>query len=153
MSHRLYANTSTFYLSVLSIWGFVTWGGYIQFLVNAMGQQYPATSDVKMLPYWNWDVSLKSRINIKWVEKCFPGGSVVKIYVQCRRYRFNSWGRKIPWRRASQPIPVFLSGKSQGQRSPEVYSPQIAKSWTRLKQLSKHAHIGKRMKFCLQVQN
>ena len=45
---------------------------------------------------------------------------------QCRRYkrcRFNSWIRKIPWRRKQQPTPVFLPGKSHGQRSLAGYSP------------------------------
>ena len=39
---------------------------------------------------------------------------------QCSRYRrreFDSWVRKIPWRRKWQPNPVFLPGKSHGQRS------------------------------------
>ena len=31
---------------------------------------------------------------------------------------------KIPWRRAWQPTPVFLSGESRGQRSLAGYSPQ-----------------------------
>ena len=38
----------------------------------------------------------------------------------CRRYKrlkFNPWVRKIPWRRKWQPTPVFLPGKSHGQRS------------------------------------
>ena len=30
--------------------------------------------------------------------------------------------RKIQWRRKQQPIPVFLPGKSQGQRSPVGYT-------------------------------
>ena len=30
---------------------------------------------------------------------------------------------KIPWRRKWQPSPVFLPGKSHGQRSLAVYSP------------------------------
>ena len=33
--------------------------------------------------------------------------------------RFNVWVGKIPWRRAWQPIPVFLPGESHGQRSLE----------------------------------
>ena len=35
---------------------------------------------------------------------------------QCRRHKFNPWFRKIPWRRKWQPTPVFLPGKSPGQR-------------------------------------
>ena len=36
---------------------------------------------------------------------------------RCRRRRFNPWLWKIPWRRKWQPTPVFLPGKSHGQRS------------------------------------
>jgi len=36
---------------------------------------------------------------------------------------FNTWVRKIPWRRAWQPISVFLPGESHGQRNLESYSP------------------------------
>ena len=32
--------------------------------------------------------------------------------------------RKIPWRRARQPTPIFLSGEFHGQRSLAGYSPQ-----------------------------
>ena len=42
----------------------------------------------------------------------FPGSSVGKEsscnLLQCRRPWFDSWVRKIPWRRDSLPIPVFL---------------------------------------------
>ena len=43
---------------------------------------------------------------------------------QCRRLRFNPQVRKIRWRRNWQPTPVFLLGKSHGQRSLAGYSPQ-----------------------------
>jgi len=33
------------------------------------------------------------------------------------------WIRKIPWRRAWQPTPVFLPGESHGQRSLAGCSP------------------------------
>ena len=36
---------------------------------------------------------------------------------------FDSWVRKIPWRRKRQPATVFLSGKCYGQRNLEGYSP------------------------------
>ena len=35
----------------------------------------------------------------------------------CKRWRFNPWVRKIPWRRAWQLTAVFLPGESHGQRS------------------------------------
>ena len=57
----------------------------------------------------------------------FPGGTSGKEPTcQCRRHkrhRFNPWVGKIPWRRAWQPMPVFLPGKSHGQRSLVGYSP------------------------------
>ena len=42
---------------------------------------------------------------------------------QCRKHRFDPWVGKIPWKRKWQPSPVFLPGKSQGQRSLAGYSP------------------------------
>ena len=36
---------------------------------------------------------------------------------RCKRRGFDPWVRKIPWRRAWQPIPVCLPGESHGQRS------------------------------------
>ena len=35
----------------------------------------------------------------------------------------HSWVGKIPWRRKWHPTPVFLPGKSHGQRSLAGYSP------------------------------
>ena len=43
---------------------------------------------------------------------------------QRRRHGFDPWGRKIPWKRKWQPIPVFMSGKSHGQRNLAGYNPQ-----------------------------
>ena len=40
-----------------------------------------------------------------------------------KRYGFNSWVGKIPWRRAWQPIPVFLAGESHGSRGLAGYGP------------------------------
>ena len=54
----------------------------------------------------------------------FPGNSVVKEFCQCRRPGFDPWVGKIPWRRKWQPTPVFLPGKSHGQKSLEGYSPK-----------------------------
>ena len=51
----------------------------------------------------------------------FSGGTRSKEpFCQCRRHTrcgFDPWVRKIPWRRAWQPTPVFLPGESHGQRT------------------------------------
>jgi len=55
----------------------------------------------------------------------FPGGTVVKnppAMQETKETRFDSWIRKIFWRRKWQPTPVFFPGKSQGQRSLAGYS-------------------------------
>ena len=58
------------------------------------------------------------RINI-WAMG-FPGGTSGKEPTwKCQRHKrrvFDPWVGKIPWRRAWQPTPVFLPGKSHGQR-------------------------------------
>ena len=60
-----------------------------------------------------------------------PGGASGKEpNCQCRRHKrrgFDPWVRKIPWSRKWQPTPVFLTGKSHGQRSLAGYSPQDCK--------------------------
>ena len=52
---------------------------------------------------------------------------------QCRRHerhKFNPWVGKIPWKRAWQPIPVFLPGESHGQRSLVGYRLQrVGHDW------------------------
>ena len=40
---------------------------------------------------------------------------------------FDSWIRKIAWRRKWQPTPVFLPGESHEQRSLAGYSPRVAR--------------------------
>ena len=70
----------------------------------------------------------------------FPGGSSGKESAcQCRRCKrggFNPWVRKIPWGRKWQPTPVFLPGKSHGQRSLEGSSPWVCKELDTTEQLS-----------------
>ena len=60
-------------------------------------------------------------------QKSFTGDSAGKEPAcQCRRYGFNPWVRKTPWRRAWLPTAVFLPGELQGQRSLANYSPWVA---------------------------
>ena len=72
----------------------------------------------------------------------FPGGTSGKEPTcQCRRckwLRFHPFVRKIPWRRAWQPTPVFLPGESHGQRGLVGYSPLGHKELAQLRRLSMH---------------
>jgi len=56
-----------------------------------------------------------------------PGGADGKEpdcqYRRHKKHRLDPWVRKIPWRRAWQPTPVFLPGESPGLRSLAGYSP------------------------------
>ena len=47
---------------------------------------------------------------------------MVKSLPAYGRPGFHPWVRRIPWRREWQPTPVFLPGKSHGERSLEGYS-------------------------------
>ena len=58
---------------------------------------------------------------------------------RCERCGFHPWVRKTLWRRKQQPAPVFLPGESYGLRS-LVHG--VAKSRTRMKQLSRDARRG-----------
>ena len=44
-----------------------------------------------------------------------------RIRRQCRRCGFDPWVGEIPWRRKWQTTPIFLPGKSYGQRSMAGY--------------------------------
>ena len=68
----------------------------------------------------------------------FPGGTSGKEPAcqcrKCKRCRFDPWLRKIPWKGAWQPTPIFLPGES-------LWTEELGKllsieqSWTRLKQV------------------
>ena len=75
-----------------------------------------------------------------------PGGASGKEPTcQCRRHkrrRFESWVRKVPWRRKWQPPPVFLPGESHGRRSLAGYSPRGRKESNTTERLSAHPHAS-----------
>ena len=73
-------------------------------------------------------VTVEKKLETEYKEmRGFPGGTSGKESAcQCsrlKRRRFDSWVRKIPWRRSSQPTPVFLPGEFHGERSLAGYSP------------------------------
>ena len=58
-----------------------------------------------------------------------------------RRCRLYPWFRKIPWRKKWQTTPVFLPGKSHGQRSLVGYSPWGCKRSDKIKWLRIHSDL------------
>ena len=54
------------------------------------------------------------------------------------RHGFDPWVRRIPWRRAWQPTPVFLPGEPHGQRSLVGYSPWIHQE----SDMTEHTHTS-----------
>ena len=63
-------------------------------------------------------------------NKGFPSGSAVKnqpAMQETQESGFELWIRKIPWRRAWQPTPIFLPGKSHGERGLAGYGPWVCK--------------------------
>ena len=68
-----------------------------------------------------------------------PGASQLVLVVKnVPANASNPWVKKIPWRRAWQPTPVFLPGESHGQRSLGATAHEVTESQTQLKQLGVH---------------
>ena len=61
------------------------------------------------------------------IQLGFPDDASVKESTcqckRCKRRGFDSWVRKIPWKRSWQPTVVFLPGESGGQGCLTGYSP------------------------------
>ena len=53
----------------------------------------------------------------------FPVAQWSRPCLQETWVQFETWVKKIPWRRKWQPTPVLLPGKSRGERSLAGYSP------------------------------
>ena len=74
-----------------------------------------------------WMTTLSNMIwNNLTCPKIRGGASGKEPTCQCRRTKgceFDPWIRKSPWRRAWQPVPVFLREESHGQRSLPGYRP------------------------------
>ena len=74
-------------------------------------------------------------------EKCRIPHSQMELEVKNplprkERHKLDPWARKIPWRRKWGPAPVFLPGKSHGQRSRWAAVSRVAESDVILKRLS-----------------
>ena len=95
---------------------------------------FPLKSSAKFLaryfgPLWSGphlplQLDLTSALHCLGLPWRYSGKESTCQFKRCKRYGFDPWVLKIPWRRKWQPTPVFLSGKLHGQRSMVGYSPQ-----------------------------
>ena len=79
------------------------------------------------LHFWGLNSTsfLSLYINLTKVFPCLASGKEPACQCRsCKGHRFDAWVRKISWKTAWQPTPVFLSWESLGQRSLVGYSPQ-----------------------------
>ena len=115
-------------LSILRDYTLIKWVHFIVCTLYSPQEKNIAKSlivQIKESTFCPWYQSLQTLIIqlLNWdiIHKGFPGGSVGKEFTcQCRKCEFYPWVRKIPWRRKWQPTPIFLPGKSHGQRSLEA---------------------------------
>ena len=127
--------------------------GVTVLLCVGSGQNLLSPTMLSAHSIWNWMDTVKktqfmpekipssnktmcSRQQTKWERQVQPRilkclGSLIWMSEICFRYfqrSVNLWDEKIPWRRKWNP--VFLSGKSHGQRSVTVCSPRGCESQT-----------------------
>ena len=97
---------------------------YLSGSIKTVVTMIQETKKVIWKNYWLWNTKLKLQNKTLYTFNHmstktwrFPGCTVSH-----RRCRIYPWVRKIPWRRKWQPTPVFLPGKSHGQRGMRGYS-------------------------------
>ena len=76
-----------------------------------------------------------------------------RTHLPSRRSGFEPWVGKIPWRRKRQPTPVFLPGKSPGQKGLVGYGPWDCKGVGHDLETKQHhiSHSLKQMSFSLYI--
>ena len=97
--------------------------------------------------YFSGSCSVSSQ-HYDWASWGFPGGTSGKEPAcdvgDIGDAEFDPWVRKIPWRRARQPTPVFLPQKSHGQGSLVGYGPWGRKESDTTEWLSTHRELYNR---------
>ena len=105
-------------------------------------------------PFLFWEAAIQSALHIcgfhihrfnkpqsqNGASPVAPCWRICLQYRICRSHGFNPWIGKIPWRRKWQPTPIFLPGKSHGQRSLADYSSWGHKKSDTTKRLNHHHH-------------
>ena len=95
------------------------------------------------------EVKICKRMNQKqFLTGGFSGGTSSKESTcqcrRCKRYRFDLWVGKIPWRGEWQPTPVFLPGKSMNRGAWRATVHGVAKESYTTERLSNNSSFSVR---------
>ena len=125
----------------------VFWPREFHELYSLWGHKESGVTEQLSLHFKEWNISLldtcctrNGSVSSQKACMCFKPFGIIYKYIsgfpdgagdkeptchwrRCKRHGFDPRVRKIPWKRAWQPSPVFLPGESHGQRSLEGYSP------------------------------
>ena len=107
------------------LWGFhILWASFLSWIFLSYLVVLPAPNYVA----WTEEACTTSNIKIEGFHHSiipgwgFPGGTSGKETAcqlrKCKACGFNLWFRKMPWRRAWEPTPVFLPGESPWTEEP-----------------------------------
>ena len=111
--HDLFS-VPTLTTSLISLWSFPSYKHLLAPQSNAASRCYPI-SLLSFIAYFRSERLLSKQI--------LNASISLPLSPQCGRPGLKPQVGKIPWRRKRQPAPVFLPGKSHGQRSLAGYSP------------------------------
>ena len=105
------------------------------------GESHGHKNLVSCSPWGHKESNMSEQHGFK-LAVCFPGGTSGKEptcqYRRREKLGFGPWVGKIPWRRAWQPVPVFLPGDAMDREAWQATLHSVAKSWKCLKRL--HAY-------------
>ena len=94
----------------------------------------------------------KLRITLYEQYMGFPDGTSGKeptcLIRRHKRLGFNPWVGKMPWRRVWQPSPYSCLENPMDRGARQAIVHRVAKSRTRLKQLSMHIQAIDRLRVC-----
>ena len=91
---------------------------YIQYEATFFLLQIYAFSDIVYISYIIIAINTHTHVHTS-----FPGGPAVKNLPAMQEIQVQPLSQEVSWRRKWQSIPVFLPGKSSGQRSLAGYCP------------------------------
>ena len=104
----------------LRTWSIVSWEWFsIAWSIHTMHASNNTQWEV-----WPWESSfvIEGNFRTSGLPRWLGGEESGYQCSRLRRWEFNPWVGKIPWRRKWQPTPLFLPGKSHGQRSLVAYN-------------------------------